>query len=215
MNQRRKLLKSLAAGSLAAWGMYLEAKGNHPLPPGVRKITGTVAINGATAREGQVVLAGDTVSTGDKSEVIYVMGNNAYLMRENTKVSYAAEGVVGVMRVVTGKILSVFGPGPKRIETSSATVGIRGTGCYIEAEADKMYFCLCYGSADVTPLADPTQMKSLLAVHHDTPMFIGQDTSKALLQQALTINHRDYELALLEATVGRVPPFDVNGVNSY
>lgn len=183
------------------------ANGNKPLPNGIRSLRGEVRINGAQARVGQAVLQGDTVSTGAQSEVVYVMANNAYLMRDNSQVSFVVDGAVGVMRIVAGKVLAVFGPGAKRIETATATVGIRGTACYIEAQDTQVYFCLCYGSAEIRPLADPSQAQTLTTRYHDQPLTIGANRNQPLLQAAPVQNHRDAELTLLEATVGRVPPF--------
>lgn len=183
------------------------ASGTHPLPNGIRSLRGTVWVNDSPAHVDQVVLNGDTVRTGARSEVVYVMGNNAYLMREDSAMRFASEGAVGVLRILTGKVLAVFGPGAKRIDTSTATVGIRGTACYIESGEHQMYFCLCYGSAEIRPLADPQQAQTLTTRYHDAPFTIGSDTTQPLLQAARVQNHRDAELTLLEATVGRVPPF--------
>lgn len=206
MNPRRTLLKLWVLTSLAvSRGVW--AKGSHPLPPGVRKITGDVTINGSAAHEGQVVLDGDTVKTGPGGQVIYVMATNAFLVRENSQVSHLRDGVTSVLRVLNGKILSVFGPGQKRIQVPTATIGIRGTGCYIEAEQDKTYFCLCYGTADITPSADAAQSKQVVTTHHDSPFYIGADASVPLIQRAPVINHRDVELVMLEAEAGRPTPF--------
>ncbi len=206
MNPRRTLLKLWVLTSLAVsrggW-----AKGSRPLPPGVRKITGEVTINGAAAHEGQVVLDGDTVNTGPRGQVIYAMGTNAFLMRENSQVSHLRDGVTSVLRVINGKILSVFGPGQKRIQVPTATIGIRGTGCYIEAEQDRTYFCLCYGTADISPVADAAQSQQVVTTHHDSPFYIGADASVPLIQRAPVINHRDVELVMLEAEAGRPTPF--------
>lgn len=204
--RRQFLIKTAALPLLGTLGHAL-ANGNKPLPNGIRSLRGEVRINGARAQVGQAVLQGDTVSTGAQSEVVYVMANNAYLMRDNSQVSFVVDGAVGVMRIVTGKVLAVFGPGAKRIETATATVGIRGTACYIEAQDTQVYFCLCYGSAEIRPLADPSQAQTLTTRYHDAPLTIGTDTGKPLLQAAPVLNHRDAELTLLEATVGRVPPF--------
>lgn len=207
MRARRQFLLQVAASGSIAGLSHALANGNKPLPNGIRSLRGDVRVNGAPAHVGQAVLQGDTVRTGPQSEVVYVMANNAYLMRDNSEVGFVVDGVVGVMRVLTGKVLSVFGPGAKRIETSTATVGIRGTACYIEAQDTQVYFCLCYGTADIRPLADASQAQTLTTRHHDAPLTIGSDTSKPLLQPAAVANHRDAELTLLEATVGRVPPF--------
>ena len=206
MNVRRIFLKLWVLSTLAM-GRSGWAKGSHPLPPGVRKMTGEVTINGAVAHVGQVVLDGDTVKTGPRAEVVYVIATNAFLVRENSQVSHLRDGVTSVLRVLNGKILSVFGPGQKRIQVPTATIGIRGTGCYIEAEQDKTYFCLCYGTADITPVADAAQSQQVVTTHHDSPFYIGADANVPLIQRAPVINHRDVELVMLEAEAGRPTPF--------
>lgn len=207
MRARRQFLAHTAAAPLLGVLGQALAAGKFPLPSGIRSLRGEAWVNDVPAHVDQAVLPGDTVRTGPRSEVVYVMGNNAYLMREDSVVRFATEGAVGVLRLVTGKVLAVFGPGAKRIETRTATVGIRGTACYIESGDTQVYFCLCYGSAEIRPLADPNQAQTLVTQYHDKPLTIGSDTSRPLLQAAPVMNHRDAELSLLEATVGRVPPF--------
>jgi hypothetical protein len=215
MKHRRTILQGLAAGSLSAYMVQVMSMGTRPLAPGIRSMKGTVRVNGLPAKEGQVVLTGDAIATGKSSEVIYVMGNNAYLMREDSNVQFSSDGAVGVLRVVTGKILAVFGPGAKRIEMPTATAGIRGTACYIETSDSLTYFCLCYGTADLTPHADPSQARTVVTQYHDSPLYIGADASDSLLRPAPVIHHRDYELTMLEALVGRRPPFADNVKSTY
>ena len=52
--------------------------------------------------------------------------------------------------MLTGGLLAVW-KGNRQIETSVATAGIRGTGCYIEVEKRRTYFCLCYGAVVLQP----------------------------------------------------------------
>ena len=155
---------------------------------GLQKIKGEVIINHRPAVEGQLIKPGDSIVTGRNSEAIYVVGRDA------------------------GKILSVFGKGAKTIQTSTATIGIRGTGCYIEDEGTgakaRTYFCLCYGSVDLTPKAAPQEAESYTTTHHDKPMYIHNDmTMVKMMVPAEVINHTDEELTLLEGLVGRVTPF--------
>ena len=210
--QRRQTLKRLAvAGVLAGSslsGLIREAlaNGTTPVTPGVLKVTGNVTINGKIARLGMAVGTGDTLVTGANSEIIYVIGQDAFLQRENSTVSFSG-AAADVMRVLTGKILSVFGKGHKRLETATATIGIRGTGCYIESEAERVYFCLCYGVAELAPSADPTHIEHIETKHHDHPVYINDDSSMPMMVDASVINHSDAELELLESLVGRRPPF--------
>lgn len=210
---RRRLIRALAAvgvlGPAGICGVIREAlaAGNKPVAPGMHKITGSVTVNGQPAREGQLLRSGDTIATGPKSEAIYVIGQDAYMQREKSTVSFATEAAAGVMRVITGGILSVFGKGEKRLIVPTASIGIRGTACYIEAEAKTVYFCLCYGIAEVSPNADPKQVERIETQHHDHPILIRNDSAMPTMAPATVINHTDAELILLENLVGRWPPF--------
>ena len=218
MQLRRRLLKALAAaglfGSAGISGLIRGAlaKGNAPVAPGLHKMRGEVTVNSKPAREGQLIGPGDTVVTGRDSEAIYVIGQDAFLQRESSIINFGADTMQNLMRVVTGKILSVFGKGPRTITVATATIGIRGTGCYIEDEgsgpAARTYFCLCYGSAELTPAAAPQERESYSTTHHDKPMYIHNDMKMAkMMVPAGVINHSDDELKLLESLVGRWPPF--------
>jgi hypothetical protein len=218
MPDRRDTLKALAAAGLLGpagiSGLIRDAlaKGEVPLKTGLQKIKGEVIINHRPAVEGQLIKPGDSIVTGRNSEAIYVVGRDAYLQRELTTVNFGAEALQNLLRVVSGKILSVFGKGAKTIQTSTATIGIRGTGCYIEDEGTgakaRTYFCLCYGSVDLTPKAAPQEAESYTTTHHDKPMYIHNDmTMVKMMVPAEVINHTDAELTLLEGLVGRVTPF--------
>jgi hypothetical protein len=205
-NRRQFITTSLGVSSLTAWIEAL-AMGQKPLQNGIRRLKGDVQLNDKLAALEQAVLPGDTLRTGPQSEVVYVTGNSAYLLRENTVVQTAQDGSTGVLRLITGKALAAFGPGPRRIETQAATIGIRGTACYFEASNQQLYFCLCYGSADVQSVADPSQSKSYTTRYHDMPMYISAVPGQTIFRPAPMINHKDAELILLEETVGRQPPF--------
>jgi hypothetical protein len=218
MQLRRRLLKALAAAGLfgpaGISGLIHDAlaKGNAPVAPGLHKLRGEVKVNSKPAQEGQLLGPGDTVVTGRDSEAIYVIGQDAFLQRENSTISFGADAMQSLMRVVTGKILSVFGKGPRTIVVATATIGIRGTGCYIEDEgsgaAARTYFCLCYGDVELTPSAAPQERETYTTKHHDKPMYIYNDMKMAkMMVPAGVINHSDDELKLLESLVGRWPPF--------
>ena len=211
-NDRRSCLKRLAVAGLlgaAGFGGFFRtalASAGKPVVPGVQKLKGAVLINGKPASEGMPVGSGDTIMTGANSEVIYVINQDAFLQRENSAVSFSG-AAADVMRVLTGKILSVFGKGPKKLQTVTATIGIRGTGCYIEAEENRVYFCLCYGVADVIPVADPSHVERIETRHHEHPVYLYRDSAMPMMVNASVINHTDAELELLESLVGRWPPF--------
>lgn len=222
---RRRMLGALgAAGLLTSVEMIgfirtALAAGANPVPPGLHKLKGTVTLNGQPAREGQLVKPGDTVVTGPGAEALYVIGQDAFLQRESSAVQFGATAA-DFMRVVTGKLLSVFGKGRERkIQVATATIGIRGTACYIEEEPKggsgnrgKTYFCLCYGEAEVVPTAAPKQAEIIRTTRHDHPITIHADPAMATMMIiAPVINHTDAELVMLENLVGRVPPFSGSG----
>jgi hypothetical protein len=217
--QRRQTLKKLAAAGLLG-GCSLSGLIRNALaiessarPTGVVKMTGTVLVNGKAAHTGMAIAAGDSIVTGSGAQLIYVIGQDAFLQRENSTVSFSG-AAAEVMRVLSGKILSVFGKGMKSIETATATIGIRGTGCYIESESQRVYFCLCYGVAELAPRADPSHVERIETQHHDHPVYIHQDSSMPMMVDASVINHEDFELELLESLVGRKPPFAANGYSN-
>lgn len=178
---------------------------------GVYRIRGDVRINGTAAAEGMDVKAGDVVTTGARSETIFVTGKDAFLIRENSRVE--VEGVLGALvltglHVVTGALLSVFTPGePKMLRTSTATIGIRGTAVYLEAEESRTYVCTCYGEADIQSIADPSARETVRTTRHEQPRYVMGSGAPQMLMGAPVINHSDAELAMLESLVGRRPPF--------
>lgn len=228
MYSRRTLLKALSTmGVLGPAGMVgliqqALADEKRPVVKGLHQMRGDVRVNDRLAKPGQLIGPGDTVTTGADGEAIYVIGKDAFLQREATTIGFGSDAAQKLMRVVTGRILSVFGQGDMTIKVSTATVGIRGTACYIEdeplgpvsaakfgtASAARTYFCLCYGTADLTPGAAPQEREVYTTEHHDKPLYIWNDMAMPRMAvPAAVINHTDLELTMLEALVGRLTPF--------
>lgn len=215
---RRRVLRKLAAmAAISVGGMHALMRAALAANPqtGIRSMKGTVTIDGQPATVGQQIRPGQKVVTGADGEAVFVIGDNAFLQREDSEFGVDAGTGVVVLRYITGKVLSVFGKGRKRLVTPTATIGIRGTACYIEAEAERTYFCLCYGTAVVQPTANPRLRRSLRTKHHESPFYIGKGAGKALLSRAEVVNHQDHELVMLEELVGRLPPFYGKGYGSY
>ena len=213
---RRQLFRLVATLGLAPLMIRQAlANGQSPIQPGLRKLTGQVLVNGRPAAEGQAINPGDVVVTGPAGEAVYVIGQDAFLQRAGTEVRFPMDAA-GFFRVVTGRLLSVFGRGQKRLVLPTATIGIRGTACYIETDAMKSYFCLCYGEAEVIPTSAPSQREVIQTKHHDHPIYIhGDPHMPTSMVPATVINHTDAELMLLESLVGRLPPFYGQDVKPY
>lgn len=210
MRSRRTVLK--AAAALAAQLAFVRrALAAGTVEKGVYRVRGDARVNGEPARAGQEIRPGDTLTTGPGAELVFVVGRDAYLVRERSRLSFATD----VLRIATGAVLSVFGSGRRRIETITATIGIRGTGIYVEAEPERTYVCTCYGEVDLEARDDPASRETVRTRHHEAPRYILARGAPQMLMQAPVINHSDAELILLESLVGRRPPFMDSGVNPY
>ena len=220
--RRRFLIEALTLGlfSLAPIGAAAQVFGSRPsqLPPGqsIYRLSGTVTVNGQAATLQTQVRPGDTVETGRDGEIVFVVGGQSMLLRGQSRLVVvapertdgAASLLIAGLRLLTGALLSTSRASPMRIETANASIGIRGTGWYAEAQPDLTYFCTCYGTADIASRDDPSSRQSVQASHHDRPLYVASDGAAGQrVRNAPFINHTDQELMLIETLVGRTPPF--------
>jgi len=204
--QRRRALLNLAAGIGMSAALRL-ALAQSSAKQGVRVVQGDMRINAKPAEVGTLVRPGDAIVLGNDAVATFVVGQDAFLMRGGSHAELIGSGVlVSALQLVTGKLLAVFGSGgERRLVTATATIGIRGTGAYIEAEPRRTYFCLCYGTAEVTATMGGAR-ESFSTRHHDSPRYIYGDGRERAIAPASVANHTDSELILLESLVGRSPP---------
>jgi hypothetical protein len=208
---RRRALLRLVAGGLSLPLLLQDALAQQgDSLQGMQRVRGEVFINGTPAATGNIVRPGDTVSSGRRAMAMFVVGEDAFLLRENSRIELAGrELFIDALRLLTGRLLGVFGKGgDRRIITPAATIGIRGTGAYMEAEDARTYFCLCYGSAEIAT-SDGAARDAFSSRHHDTPRYIYGDGRANAITGASVSNHTDEELIILEALVGRRPPQSV------
>jgi hypothetical protein len=211
MPTRRQWI-ALAGLTLAAkWSLLREALAAGQVEKGVYRVRGDARINGVPAKPGMEVKAGDVVTTGPNSEIVFVTARDAFLVRSNSRIDTqgaAGDLVLTGLRIVTGAVLSVFSPGErKRVQAQTATIGIRGTAVYIEAEAAKTYICTCYGIAEIESTADPRLREVIETTHHEQPRYVMAMGAPEMLMKGPVINHTDAELVFLESLAGRRPPF--------
>jgi len=219
--RRRILIQALSMGLFSA-GVpaslaWAQAFGSRPakLPPGqsIYRITGQATVNDKAADLTTQINPGDTVKTTQGSEVVFVVGTNAMIARGGSTIviekdDSGTSAIMKGLRMLTGAILSVSRTTPMQVRTSTGTIGIRGTGFYVEAEQDQTYFCTCYGTTEVASNADPENKETITAQHHDRPVYILANAPQGKnIRNAPFINHTDQELALIETLVGRTPPF--------
>lgn len=221
--RRRRLLQALATGLLAATpaqhalgGLF----GERPkqLPPGrsIFKLEGRVLVNGVPATLETPISATDIVETGSDGSIVFVVGQDAMLMRNNSKLVLTPEmgkqtitqNVVNNMRLLAGQLLTVFAKRRHTIETPTVVIGVRGTGVYLETNPQETYLCTCYGIVDLTATSDKTSRETIESTHHDKPRYIATSGDKGKrIRSAPFKNHTDQELMLIEEIVGRTPPF--------
>lgn len=219
-----KLIKLSLFGAIGGVGMEgliqeALAKGDAPPTAGINTFKGDVTLNGEQVKIGTPVKVGDRIKTGVASTVVIVLGRDAFMLRQNTDLEFKAVGkadtVLDTVLVNTGKVLAVFEKATRRnvdIKTRVATIGIRGTGVYIENQGDKTYFCLCYGEAAVTTAATPTP--EILKSDYHLSNWVSETNGAMKVEKAPFADHSDAELTLLESVVGRKPPFEGKGYPS-
>lgn len=217
-NQRRDfLVRALSAGFFATGvaGVITRAAygaGRIPreLPPGksIYEVKGRASVDGTRANLDTQVTPNSLLETGRNSRLIFAVGKDAFILRSNSRLQLSGNELVNTLRLAAGAVLSVFGKSEHRISTTVASIGIRGTGIYVESEPERSYICTCYGVTDIEAANDTTSREQITSLHHDAPRYVtaGGPIGQRI-QPAPFINHTDAELMLIEELVGRVPPF--------
>jgi hypothetical protein len=184
------------------------------------ELQGNVMVDGIKASMDTFIKADSMVVTASNSFIIFKVGKDSHILRENSTLQLEGNNLLeSGLHLLSGKILSVFaerGAQQKKhtLRTSTATIGIRGTGVYAESDPDKSYLCTCYGKVNIQANAAPEQNELIAAQHHDAPRFILKDPEQGqLIIPAPMFNHTDEELILLEAIVGRESP--ISAIQSY
>ncbi|CAA7624659.1 conserved hypothetical protein [Candidatus Terasakiella magnetica] len=188
-----------------------------PAPPPrsiLHRRKGIVEINGVPADVGTPVASGDQISTGPDSEAVFVLGDDGFLLRADSQVTITDLGqdrttgkAMRELTLVSGRVLSVFGPKQISLKTPLASIGIRGTAAYLESSPASMNVCVCYGHAVMTPEGAPKLAEEVENHHHETPRVVFPGPNGPVMEALRIDNHSDDELIMLEALLGRVPPF--------
>ncbi len=216
--RRRYLMHLLCSGAIAtlpagyAGAAWFGSSKKLAADKSVYRLKGTAFVNDNPASENSRIRAGDTVRTGPGSEFIFAVGGDSFLLRGDSEIVITGSNYfIDSMRVLTGRILSVFARReanrPLNLFASTATIGIRGSGVYLEAEPEQTYVCTCYGRITLASSLDPNDRESITSKNHDEPRYISNRPSNgSRIREAPVINHSNQELELLEAIVGREVP---------
>jgi hypothetical protein len=201
--QRRSFISAAAAWT--AMGGYGAAHAQQR--SNVVELVGDAMVNGRSLSPQQTIQSGDSITTGPASSLVFVIGNAAFQVRQNSR--FVVErgntlNIVSVLRLLTGGIASVWGKGTARkIITPTLTAGIRGTGVYtevLEAQNFRSYFCNCYGVVDMN--AGETKAVSR-ADYHQAFWSSAAPGGELALAPAKAINHTDEELEYLARLIGQ------------
>jgi len=199
-------------GFLVAWA----ALGAALLLPGiasaaqVKVLQGSVRVNGKRATKATPIRPGDTVEAAKGARLVFVVGDDAFLLHGDSKLILEhtsgpkALAITG-LRLLSGGLLAAFAPGPRRIETPTATAGIRGTAIYVEASPEQTYFCTCYGVVELRDKAG-VERKTVISGYHTPNMIYKNPAERGKMEAVEVKDHTDEELIMLERLVGRTSP---------
>lgn len=198
--QRRDTLK--AAAAWVALGGYTSAHAQQR--SNVVQLTGDALVNGARLNAQQTIITGDHVQTGPGSNLMFVIGDAAFQVRQNSMLTVERGNtinVVSLLRLISGAVVSVWGKGNNRvIVMPTLTAGIRGTGVYSEIFADqggRNYFCNCYGTVDLISAANNGSALAKTTSQADYHQSFWSEPQGGTLTPAKAINHSDEELEFL------------------
>ncbi len=221
MNEHAPYLKArlnrrdFLAGSAAAVAGLLLPLSSEAQATSIHDLRGEVLVNGSKISKSAVIRAGDTVATTSNGYVVFVVGADAFMLRERSEMRLepnpASAALIAGLRLVTGALGAVFGrrqAGRVSIVASTVTAGIRGTGVYMETRGEGTYFCSCYGTVDLQANANMNDRESIEATRHNNPrMILAQPKDGQLFLPASFQTHTDAEMDMLEKCVGRRAPW--------
>jgi hypothetical protein len=200
MNRRRFLLGSVLTLPLPAWAA---------VPYGVvRELSGEVYLSDHRLRRNTALQPGQTLTTGDDGEVWFTVGEDAFFLRPNSRLRLdstgAASAVLDFLRLVSGGLGATFSRGaPRQLVTPTATIGIRGTGVYLEAAPAWTYACTCFGTTAISGLDSRESSAEIQGRNHVARRI---DAGGRIVTVPF-VRHTSEEIARLESLVGRPDPF--------
>jgi hypothetical protein len=209
--QRRSFAKAAAAWTaMGGFGAaHAQARSN------VVELVGDATVNGSRMSPQTILQTGDSIETGPGSNLIFVVGNASFQVRQNSRLRVergATLNAVSVLRLLTGAVASVWGKGSNRqIVTPTLTAGIRGTGVYTEVRPNenfRSYFCNCYGTVEMAAGAERALSR---ADYHQAFWGEAAPVNGRTLRPAGAINHSDEELEVLARLIDQRTNWQIMG----
>jgi hypothetical protein len=209
--QRRGFLQAAAAWTAAGGFATAHAQSSS----NIVELTGDALINGRRLLPRESIVSGDWIETGPGANLIFVIGNSSFLVRQNSRLAVergSSISLVSVLRLIAGAVASVWGRGSRRqIVTPTLTAGIRGTGVYTEVfsnQNQRSYFCNCYGEVEMRAGRD---LALSVSSYHQSFWGEAEPKNGRLLTPAKAINHTDEELEFLARLVDQRTAWQIIG----
>jgi hypothetical protein len=209
---RRRMLKLaalVAAAPVAAWAQTGQPA---PITSEVHDLRGTVRVNGELVTRRTRFKPGDHLITGNDGYLVFTHGEDAYMLRSRSELIIGPRDDdsqrMGLFNLVTGALGAVFRrkSGFRRVKTNLATIGIRGTGIYVETRGDGTYFCTCWGATDIQANDNPRDREQIESRNHTPRLISAQPVDGTRFKPATFETHTDQEMDILEKCVGRRSP---------
>lgn len=223
-HKRRALVAALSSGAFVGglgWAHPAQAawwsrKASPQAGRSVYDLQGQATLDGRPISRDTAIPATGKVAVAPGGQLIFAVGDSAFVLRERSVLELQGKDLLlRSLRLLSGGLMSVFGKRSAdqsiRLQTSTATIGIRGTGVYVESEADRSYVCNCYGSIDLSVSDLPEVQERIVSRYHDAPRWVYRPGAKEgrLILPAPFQNHEDIELMTIESMMGRKVPFFV------
>ena len=119
--QRRSFMQAAAAWT--AMGGFATAHAQ--ARTNIIEMVGDAFVNGVRLRPEQTVQTGDLVETGPGSNLIFVMGNSSFQVRQNSRMLLERGGsisAVGLLRLLTGAVATPMACSPQGLTCPPASV---------------------------------------------------------------------------------------------
>ena len=189
-------LLPLPAAAQAPWGT-------------VHELAGRVLLNGRPMSRNSAIQPGQTVTTEGDGHIWFTLAGDAFFLRPGSELRLSPsvrDSVIEALRLVTGALGATFGRGAERsVLAQTVTIGIRGTGIYVQTAPDATYVCTCFGTTELSSLP-AAQATRVSATHHSGRMIQPGDASIRDAEMS-SMPHTDEEMSRLERLAGRPYPF--------
>ena len=180
----------------------------------IHELSGDVRLNGFPMARNAAIFPDQTITTGADGRIWFTVGGDAFFLRPGSELRLRADGpsnlLINALRLVTGAMGATFGRNrPRNLYTPTVTIGIRGTGIYVQANPLETYACNCFGAVEMYSPQTGAMMErvQVMAENHQARRIHRDAQSGMRIARAPFERHTSEEIIRLEAVAGRPNPF--------